>query len=82
MEVPSIFHPIWRDIVCGKQQFQFEFLGAKILQGTLKRKLAKDPSILEKCATELRELFAQNADLPSAKKDLEKIFGQEISDGT
>lgn len=82
MDVPSTFHPVWRDIVRGRQNYQFEFLGARILQGTLRRRLAKDPALLEKCAAELREIYAQNADLPSAQADLKKIFGQGIADGT
>ncbi len=82
MDVPSSLHPVWREIVCGRVIIQFEFLGAKILQGTLRRKLVKDPALLERCAADLRELFAENSDLPSAQNDLKKIFGQGFTDGT
>ncbi len=77
MEVPSTYDPIWRDIVTGKVKFEFEFLAAKILQGTLARKLKKNPSPshLEQCVNEFRDLFAQNTDLPSVRHDLKKIVG-------
>lgn len=69
--------PIWRDLIAGKVTIDFEFLAAKILQSTLTRTFAKDPSAekLEKCARDLRQLFIQNADLPSVQRDLKKVFG-------
>jgi hypothetical protein len=69
--------PIWSDIITGKVKLDFEFLAAKILQSTLTRSFAKDPTPekLDKCAKDLRELYSQNSDLPSAQKDLKKIFG-------
>jgi hypothetical protein len=69
--------PIWRDIVTGKVKVDFEFLAAKILQSTLTRTYAKDPTAekLEKCARDLRDLFSQNADLPVVQKDLKKVLG-------
>lgn len=77
MKVPPANHTLWSDIVSGKVKFNFDFLAAKILQSTLARELAKNPSAanLMKCAHEFRELFAQNADLPSAQRDLKNIFG-------
>lgn len=76
MNVPPASHPIWSDIVSGKVIPDFDFLAAKILVGTISRKMVKDQSAtnLGKCARELREIFAQNADLPKVQKDLEKIF--------
>jgi hypothetical protein len=55
----------------------FEFLAAKILQSTLTRTIAKDPTAekLEKCARDLRDLFFQNADLPAVQRDLKKVLG-------
>lgn len=69
--------PIWRDIITGKTRIDFEFLAAKILQSTLKRTFAKDPTAekLEKCAGDLRDLFFQNADLPTVQRDLKKVLG-------
>lgn len=69
--------PVWRDIITGKTRIDFEFLAAKILQSTLKRAFAKDPTAekLEQCARGLRDLFFQNADLPTVQKDLKKVLG-------
>lgn len=80
MNVPPDFHPKWRDIVSGKVKFEFEFLAAKILLGTMTRTLAKDPTPtrLEKCTGEFRELFAKNTEIPSVRRDLERIFGEEL----
>ncbi len=79
MRFSSTLEPIWGEIITGRTKIEFEFLAARILQGNLSRAFAKDPSNerLEKCASDLRELFAQNADLPSARKDLCKILGRE-----
>jgi len=79
MRFSPTVEPIWSDIITGKKKIEFEFLAARILQGNLSRTFAKDPSAerLEKCANDLRELYTQNADLPSAHRDLQKILGQE-----
>jgi len=79
MRFSPTVEPIWSDIITGKTRIEFEFLAARILQGNLSRTFAKNPSTerLEKCAKDLRELFVQNADLPSARKDLQKILGLE-----
>lgn len=75
MDIPPQEDHIWNDIVCEKRQFAFECLSVKILQGTLARSIAKDPSPvnIDRCARTLRELFAENAAHPSIQKDLEKI---------
>lgn len=77
MRVPPANDPLWTEIVTGKARCDFEFLAIKILLGTLGRTWAKNPSpvILRECANELREFFAQNADLPSVRNDLKRLFG-------
>jgi hypothetical protein len=77
MNVPPAFHPLWSDIATGRIKPDFDFLPAKIIVGNISRRLAKDQSSanLGNCASELREIFAQNADLPKVQKDLMKIFG-------
>lgn len=77
MNESTYVEPIWSDIVAGKVTVDFEFLAARILRSTLVRSFAKDPSSarLRKCAGDLRELFMQNADLPSVQRDLKKLFG-------
>lgn len=81
MKVPPDFHPRWREIVSGEVHCELEFLAAKILLGTLARTLAKDPApaCLERSSRELRELFAKSADIPSAQRDLTKIFAENVS---
>ena len=75
MEIPSLTHPIWRDLITGRAGIQFELVAARVLHGALARSYARDPSPgrLERCAGNLREFFVQNARRPSAQKDLEKI---------
>lgn len=77
MEIPPNTHPIWRDIITGRAKIEFEFVAAKIIHGALTRSFAKDPSPsrLEKCASNLRVFFLENAEQPSAQKDLQKICG-------
>lgn len=73
----SFLEPVWKDIVSGKVNVEFEFLAARIHQSVLKRSFHQSPSAtrLERCARELRELFSQNQNLSSAKNDLDKILG-------
>lgn len=77
MNVPPASHPIWSDIATGRVKPEFDFLPAKIIVGNIGRRLARDLSLpnLANCARELREIFAQNADLPKVQRDLLKIFG-------
>lgn len=77
MNVPPASDPRWGDLVSGKATPDFDFLAVRILIGTITRKVTKDQSAanLEKCTSELREFFAQNADLPPVQNDLKKIFG-------
>jgi hypothetical protein len=77
MDVSPTVEPIWRDIVSGKVRVDFEFLAANILQSTLARTYAKDPTAekLGKCSRDLRDLFFQNAELPAVRRDLRKVLG-------
>ena len=77
MEDSTSVEPIWRDIVSGRIQIEFDRFAARILHSTLARKFAQDPTpaCLEKCATDLRELFLRNAELPASQNDLKKILG-------
>jgi len=69
--------PVWKDIITGDLDIEFEFFPARLLQGILVRSFHRDPSPekLAKCASELRNLFLQNEDLPSASRDLKRILG-------
>ncbi len=77
MDVPPATHPVWSDIATGRLKPEFDFLAAKIIVGTISRKLASDQSMahLWTYVHELREIFVQNADLPKVQRDLKKIFG-------
>ncbi|MEJ2202052.1 MAG: hypothetical protein P8X63_13715 [Desulfuromonadaceae bacterium] len=52
--------PVWQDLVTGKINIELK---------------NPRPEKLEQCALELRELFLQNTDLPSARNDLKKVLG-------
>lgn len=75
MDLPPLEHHVWHDIISGNNQCQFESLAVRILQSTLARAAAEDPSPenLQACVRMLRGLFAQNISSPSIQRDLEKI---------
>jgi len=72
--------PIWLQIISGQATIDFEFLAARILQGSLIRSFHQRPTAdrLERCARELRELFMKNASIPAARNDLLKIQQREM----
>jgi len=75
MDLPPLEHRVWHDIISGNNQYQFESFAVRILQSTLARAAAEDPSPenLQACARMLRRLFAQNLSSPSIQSDLQKI---------
>jgi hypothetical protein len=75
--LPSIADPRWRQVASGAIKPQFEFLAVKILLGRIGMDLARDssPRALDKAAEELRALLEKNAALPTAQRDIAKIFG-------
>ena len=78
MQVPAAAHPAWSDLLTGKSQHQPSFLAARMLVVRARMDVLKTgsrPEAVRRYATELRELFAQNADCRSAQQDLAKIFG-------
>ena len=83
MEIPPISHPAWRDIVTGKVQHQFEFLGVKFYLGHLSSQIRWNSSAetIQKGIIDLHNVFARNADLPSVQRDLRKIFQGDILSG-
>lgn len=84
MNIPPANDPIWTDIVTGNVKYEFDFLATKLLQSTLARSLADDPSPanLRKCCETLRELFLCNTDQPLVLNDLQKITAKEVHSGT
>ena len=78
MSVPPASDKVWMDIVTGRTQYDFDFLAAKMVVGRLRTVIQQDPSTgtVQRCAEELRDVFAKNVNLSKVQKDLEKIFGQ------
>ncbi len=73
MALPTRESPIWEEIIKGKKVLSFEFFAAKIFLGSAQVCFTRDPSSLPKLAADLHILFEKNQNLPSAKKDLEKL---------
>lgn len=83
MDVPPVSHPAWRNLILGKNRYQFEFLATKFLLGYLSRQAEKDtsPQTVERCAQDLHDIFARNADLSSVQRDLAQIFEKDSMKG-
>lgn len=83
MEVPPVSHPAWGNAVSGKTKYQFEFLATKFLLGYLTTQVKRDPSprMIQKCAEELHNIFARNADLPAVQHDLRHMFKENTLSG-
>ena len=77
LEIPPISSSVWTDLVTGKIKPQFEFMALKIKLGTLTRKLTSEnsPEDIAEAATEIREIFVQNINLPKIQNDLNKLMG-------
>jgi hypothetical protein len=75
MTLPQPSHPIWSDLVTGRRDIPLEFLAAKMLIVRLRMVMHGDarPATELRCAMELYRLYAENAGLPSARRDLEKL---------
>ena len=83
MDVPPISHPAWKNIVSGKNRYQFKFLGTQFLMRYLSLRVEKDSSseTIQSSAQELHDIFVRNADLPSVQRDLFQIFGKDTISG-
>ena len=75
MVVPPFSHRAWNDVLVGKSTPKLEFFAAKILLTRLVLTVKRDPAAATACAKELHDLFAANAHLPSAQRDVAKIIG-------
>ena len=76
MEIPSVSHPVWAALLTGQLACGLESLPIKFFLSRVKPALAKDrsPALLRQFATELRELFVANAQVPSVQRDLVKAL--------
>ena len=77
MQVPPATHSAWTALLTGKGKCEPSFLAARMLIVRCRMELVKGqaPDKVKKFATELRELYASNADCASVQQDLPKIFG-------
>jgi hypothetical protein len=77
MTIPLSSDSVWKDLLLKRKSFDFDFLALKMLLGRLIMDVEQDPSQdnLEKCAAQLYDLMAKNENLPSAKRDIQRILG-------
>ena len=73
--LPSVSHYIWKDMVLGKKQYQFQLLAAKIMMNRIILSTKNDPSPLNinKCVSEVHAFFVKNEKI--AQNDIKQIFG-------
>ena len=78
MHVPPVSDTKWKDIITGKVNYQFEFFAFNMCVKRLSLELKRDSSqvTINRCAQELRDIFAENIALPKVQRDLAKIFGK------
>jgi len=77
MLVPPASNEAWNNVVTGKTNPKLEFFAAKVLLARLVLVVKRDPAAptVQTCAKQLFELFSTNAHIPSAQRDIAKIFG-------
>jgi hypothetical protein len=77
MSLPSATDPRWRDVVLGNVTYDFDFLAIQFFLGRIGILLAHDRSErkVAECIDDFRQLLTKNAHLPSAKRDIAKMFG-------
>ena len=80
MFVPPVSDTKWTDVITRKENYQFEFFAINMCVKRLSLILQRDSSqlTLNKCVEELRDIFAENGELPKVKRDLEKIFEKGV----
>ncbi|GAK61669.1 hypothetical protein U27_01570 [Candidatus Vecturithrix granuli] len=79
MNVPSTHHQAWKDLLTGKQHYDFESFAVQMIVKRLSLKVSQHPSpeILSQSMRELREMFVQNVNAPKIQRDLHKLFRKE-----
>ncbi len=73
--LPPASHYIWKEMVLGKKQYQFQLLAAKIMMSRiiLSTKNDSSPQNVNKCVGEVHEFFVKNEKI--AQNDIKQIFG-------
>jgi Na+-transporting NADH:ubiquinone oxidoreductase subunit NqrC len=74
--IPEISDPKWRELVTGKNIYNFRSLGVKIMMNKVLLSVSKDTSSenIDQCIKEVHTFFEKNMD---NKTDLQEIFGKE-----
>ena len=73
MAVPPRTHEIWKQIVSGQKNFEFDSLAVKFFLGHVRIEVSRNPASVSQLAGQLHELFIANEALPSVRKDLSKL---------
>lgn len=75
MNLLQISNNVWRDLLSGKVECNFDFLALKILLTRLRMKIAKDASqaTLDECIKEFKDYLEKMNHMPVVQKDIEKI---------
>ena len=75
MEVPLSTHSVWKEILSGRKDINFEFFPTKMTIGRLQIQIKNNSVDLEDGINELRNIFSENKNLPKVQNDLQKLFG-------
>jgi hypothetical protein len=75
-KLPSADSPVWRQLVKGEKNCNFEFLATKIFLGRVQLVRFQDCSerTASKLAGELRSIFQKNLSHPAVARDLAKLM--------
>ena len=78
MEIDQIPDNIWKDIIHGKINCEYEFLALKILLTRLLVSTKEDssPQAYQKYVDELRNFFLKTQKIPVSQRDLQKILNE------
>jgi hypothetical protein len=73
IDVPASNNPVWKELISGQKNVTFTFLATKLLLFRLQMETRKNPGIMDKSITELRDLFQKHVNLESVQRDLASI---------
>lgn len=80
MNIPDKTNPAWRRLVTEDFNYNFKYLGFKVLLMMAVRKYKNKPTnkTLDACIDLLRDFFEKTKHLPLPAEDLNKIFFTEV----
>lgn len=76
IEILPLDHKVWKKLVSGEINIEFEFIAIARLLYQLKARVDNEhqPEIIEETARELRTFFVKTKNLPTVQKDLKKLL--------